>query len=774
MTKPDANRRGAKGVVTSQFHRQSPEEGDGRQNDHAKSRIHGLTVKLLAGSPIQTVRPDKRHCLESSLRKHGAVIQRMSARVAILSPGLWRKRDYVGRLSGLKPCFAAPPVVPRNVSAVAGWGYKPTAIRARKFAEHRGLPYLAFEDGFIRSVQPGPVEVPQSIIMDDIGIYYDATRPSRLEQLLLDGTKLDHADTERAKRAIELLRKNRLSKYNDATPFPDKAPRFVSKDRSARVLLLDQTKGDASISGGLACSSTFEQMVACAVKENPRSEIIVKLHPEVVTGRKEGYLARLALQHDVTILSDPVNPWLLLEEVGKVFTVSSQLGFEALLAGCEVVCFGVPFYAGWGLTDDRQPIPRLRRQRSLLEIVDVVYFRYCQYFCAWTGRSIDFFTAAEQLMFRRDHYHKNSRPMIAHGITAWKRPLVRGMLSGAAGAPEFISGLDAALTQAKCRQAAIVAWGSKARSIRTRVTGAEVPLITVEDGFLRSVGLGANFVPALSLVFDNSGIYYDPANPSDLELILQETEFQPSDIDKAVRLRRRIVDAQLTKYNLASKTDLPDLPTDRPVILVPGQVADDESIRLGAANLFASEPLSVGGANLALLKAVRLRHPDAHLIYKPHPDVEAGLRAGKIDYSTAAGLADLVYSGGSLPSLFPVISQVETATSLAGFEALLRGISVVTHGQPFYAGWGLTEDLNPPARRARRLTIDQLVAGALLLYPHYLDPYTRTACPVEIVVNAIAAARSQKSTRSDRMMGFLRMLFAKGRYLSVKTFGRNG
>ena len=60
-------------------------------------------------------------------------------------------------------------------------------------------------------------------------------------------------------------------------------------------------------------------------------------------------------------------------------------------------------------------------------------------------------------------------------------------------------------------------------------------------------------------------------------------------------------------------------------------------------------------------------------------------------------------------------------TSLVGFEALLRGLPVVTYGQPFYAGWGLTRDHAPLARRTRRLSLDELVAGALLRYPRYVN-----------------------------------------------------
>ncbi|NNE23671.1 MAG: capsular polysaccharide biosynthesis protein [Rhizobiales bacterium] len=675
------------------------------------------------------------------------------------------------QLTGQRPFLAKPSIIARNVSAIAGWGHKHTAASAIALAEARKLPYVAFEDGFLRSVRPGPQEAPQSIIMDTVGIYYDAREPSALEEMLAGDHQLDAAGRDRATRAIAVLRENRLSKYNDAPPFPDTGP--PPKDRKQRVLVIDQTRGDASIEGGLADASSFEAMFHASLTENPGAEIIVKLHPEVVSGKKAGYLADLARQQPVTILAEPVNPWLMLEQVGKVYTVSSQLGFEALLAGCTVVCFGAPFYAGWGLTDDRQAIPRRNRKRSLLDVMDAAYLRYCHYFCAWTGRPIDFFTAAAQLIFRRDHYHRQSVPVICYGITLWKRPAVRAMLSGRAGDPQFVSSLNGAIATAKTEGAAIATWGSTARKIRACTSAAGVDLTTIEDGFLRSVGLGANFVPARSLVFDRTGIYFDPSAPSDLETLLQETDFDDAVLARAAALRERIVAAQLTKYNVDGSAVLPDLPADREIILVPGQVADDESIRLGAARLFAAEALSAGGANLALLKAVRERNRDATIIYKPHPDVEAGLRAGRIEHGIAAGLADIVFTQGSLLSLFPVISRVETATSLTGFEALLRGLEVVTHGQPFYAGWGLTDDLDPVTRRTRKLDLDQLVAATMLLYPVYYDPHTRSACPADTVLEDFIQAKGRQTPGLTRAANSLKKLFARSRYQVVKTFRRN-
>ena len=181
---------------------------------------------------------------------------------------------------------------------------------------------------------------------------------------------------------------------------------------------------------------------------------------------------------------------------------------------------------------------------------------------------------------------------------------------------------------------------------------------------------------------------------------------------------------------------------------MPGQVEDDLSIRFGAGEV---------RTNLGLLARVRAANPDAFIIYKPHPDVVAGHRIGAVPDSEARRFADLVVSNGSTDRLLAVSHEVHTMTSLAGFEALLRGLRVVVYGRPFYAGWGLTTDL-PPFDRGRRLSLDQLVAGALILYPRYLDPLTRLPCGPEILIERLERPelwRAGPLVRARRLQGLL-------------------
>ncbi|MEM9844359.1 MAG: capsular polysaccharide biosynthesis protein, partial [Pseudomonadota bacterium] len=166
--------------------------------------------------------------------------------------------------------------------------------------------------------------------------------------------------------------------------------------------------------------------------------------------------------------------------------------------------------------------------------------------------------------------------------------------------------------------------------------------------------------------------------------------------------------------------------------------------------------------NLALLEAARRAHPDAVLLYKPHPDVEAGLRPGTV---SDTALRDL--GATALPRTDPVlllqeVQAVWTMTSLLGFEALIRGVPVTTLGAPFYAGWGLTEDLGevPKDRRHARPTLQGLVHAALIDYPRYVDPLSGLHCPVETVVDRLSTGDVAHPGALNRLLSKLQGAFA--------------
>jgi capsule polysaccharide modification protein KpsS len=213
---------------------------------------------------------------------------------------------------------------------------------------------------------------------------------------------------------------------------------------------------------------------------------------------------------------------------------------------------------------------------------------------------------------------------------------------------------------------------------------------------------------------------------------LSEARFTDEELTRAKALRERIVATGISKYNVGVKRRVGPPPDDeRDVVLVVGQVEDDASIQLGCLDVRRNEDL---------LRATRLARPHAYVLYKPHPDVVSGNRRDTLPLHVANRLCDEVVVDASLADCLAVADEVHTMTSLVGFEALLRQKRVEVYGQPFYAGWGLTKDRHPHPRRARRLSLDELVAGVLLRYPRYVHPVTKRYTTPERVVAMFGSA----------------------------------
>jgi capsular polysaccharide export protein len=220
----------------------------------------------------------------------------------------------------------------------------------------------------------------------------------------------------------------------------------------------------------------------------------------------------------------------------------------------------------------------------------------------------------------------------------------------------------------------------------------------------------------LSWVADSIGIYFDSTGPSQLEQILQETDFSASLLKRAKALQREIISRGVTKYNVSPKPWLrTHRAAGRKLILVPGQAETDASLRYGAPAI---------RSNLELLAAVRRSHPDAFLVYRPHSSTLAEHQGRAPVEREFAQLADETITEAPMGQLLEEVDEVHTITSLAGFEALIREKAVTTYGQPFYAGWGLSKDYHAPPHRTRRLSLPELIAGSLILYPLYISHVT--------------------------------------------------
>lgn len=366
---------------------------------------------------------------------------------------------------------------------------------------------------------------------------------------------------------------------------------------------------------------------------------------------------------------------------------------------------------------EMEALLRVLVQRHLLSSVG--------YHDPFTGEPTSPLALLEILAGWRDLIEFNRPLAAAFGFAHWKRDTVDPLLWGGRAVP-FLPARASELDRL-APDAAIAVWKARVSpAFLDRLERGPWRIVEVEDGFIRSAGLGADCVPPLSIVVDDLGVHYDPSHPSRLEQILATGTFSQTELDRARRLRDWLVSAGISKYGVADETALSRPGGGRRHILVTGQVEDDRSVRFGS---------SAVRTNLALLQKVRECDPGAWIVYRPHPDVEAGHRRGAIPPQTTLCYADSIDATSPISALIAMVDEVHVITSLAGFEALLQGKAVTTYGTPFFAGWGLTRDLGAPSpRRGVTRTLDELVAAVLLRYPRYLDPVTNLPATAEILV----------------------------------------
>ncbi|EIP5773841.1 capsular polysaccharide biosynthesis protein [Campylobacter jejuni] len=614
-----------------------------------------------------------------------------------------------------------------------GWGRKKSGSKAMNLAKKHKAKFILLEDGFIRSLNLGVENSPSfSMVKDDIGIYYDATAPSKLENLL-NTYEFKDKELKQAKKAIELIKKYKISKYNNNLDIPDD---YFQKDEK-RILIITQTANDASLEFGLAKDFKTVDMIKDAIKENPDSKIYIKIHPDVLSGKKQSDLDINSLPKECILISENFNPIALLEFFDKVYTKTSGMGFEALMLGCECVCYGVPFYAGWGLTQDKQACKRRIQKRSLEEVFYAAYILYSEYFNPYLNQKSNIFDTIQTLAKYKDIEKVNSNRLFMLGFTLWKRHFIKPFFKAKDNEIIFLNSLKSLAGYKLKENDKFFIWGKRIdyNALKTTLIKKAqddnllhfTPKIyLVEDGFIRSISLGSDLTRPFSLIVDDKGLYIDPNKPSKLEELLQNEIFDENMLNRAKNIIKILLENRFSKYNGLKHENLKiNAKIGQKIILIPAQVEDDASMILGGFGL----------STLDLLKEVRAKNQDAYIIFKPHPDVLSGNRVGLKDETLILEFCDEIVKDCSIDSAIKIADEIHTITSTSGFDALLRAKKVFTYGMPFYAGWGLTKDKHKCERRTRKLSLEELVAGALITYPRYINPKTKTLCEIEVCLD---------------------------------------
>lgn len=590
----------------------------------------------------------------------------------------------------------------------ASWGYSRYGQYAHKKAQIYKKPLIYLEDGFLRSPFVSSISNQgYSLVIDHQAPYYDCHVKTDLEALIYT-KKLSDKMRHDAQRAMDYFTQHKLGKFsitNDKNTA--NIPRGFTENS---ILLIDQVQGDLSLEYGGVTDEIPFNMVETIRKENPNQTIFLKLHPEVLKGHKKGCFDFLHNDPDIICITE-CNLVDLLEKKPHMYVLTSLAGFEGLLHGAKVTIFGMPWYAGYGITDDRHPdidiIKKRRIQTDLQTLFYCAYIEYSHYIDPETQKTVDIMTMMQFFARIKRHIKMLSGHIIAVGIRPWKKKDFYPWVKTPFNQVDYGNSYQAISRKIKNTgedNVKIVVWGYKCPKVVEKIqqTYPSIPIIRCEDGFIRSYGLGSDFFAPLSLCFDRHNLYYVHTDTEKSELF----HILNANIDhkRAENLQKTIIDQQITKYNIETTHDI-HIEIDKEIIFVAGQVSGDASLKYGGL------PIELQN-DYELLKRVCRENPDAYILYKPHPDVSIGNRKKGHKDNLCHEFYDEIVIDKSIISCIQAADKVVVLTSQVGFDALIRGKKVEAYGQPFYKPFTLKED------------ILQLIYSALIEYPLYMDKKT--------------------------------------------------
>lgn len=613
------------------------------------------------------------------------------------------------------PTLVGMPIKPysrsaKDVHSIVCWGYKPSSRKAEKLSTKRDLQLLRLEDGFITHLPGCPTKL--SVCCDSQGMHYSDT--SDLHALC---TKIrSDQELKRAQAAIAFKNAHFISKYNHnpVTSFNQLA------SQKRYILIADQVSDDESVKHSNATVETYLQMIMDALDEHQEHDVLINIHPDNKKKKPFSSLIPNALRVELSrnervhFINTPINAIQLVSQCDYVYTISSLIGFEAVLLDKQVKVYGSPFYAGYGLTEDVQTPYKVSLSKEA--VFYAAYIDYCTYINPFSKERCELEDVMEMIAV-------NIRCMpltqvIIKKPSLWKRNFLKRFLA-------HYSLLEPAFSSTFYN----AEWGYTRDSECT---------LSIEDGFVRSVGLGSSLILPSSLVVDRGGIYYDFRSDSELQKILNTRQFTQRELERSERIVDYLREHKISKYNLSNQQV--QTPT-KPYVLVPGQVESDKS-------LIAS---GCGYKNADAVKIAKERYPDHIVVYRPHPDVVYN-GVSQQDETRASELADITTTQGDIIQWIENAAGVVTITSNSGFEAILRDIPVYCLGYPYYYGYGLTQSEVSLPNRNRQLDIFMLVAGVLICYPRYIDNGSGLFCRVEEILSTLQSSKRPDNVASSKLL----------------------
>lgn len=547
-------------------------------------------------------------------------------------------------------------------------------------------------------------------------VYYNLKKESNIESLLRSYWVPTEEEWQTAHLAIQMINKYGITKYNEYPHVSESTMRGVGYQN---ILLVDQPIDDESVVLGNADEQTFNDMLLYAFDNYQYANIYVKLHPDTIDGKKEGYLQKLLLKHglndhpSIKLIDTHCNITSLFHFINDIFVVTSQVGFEALIRNKNVICFGTPFYSGWGLTTDMQTLSYPKPERSLMDLFVALVLQHTLYLNPFTGKKGTILDLLEYVSLQQRH---NNKKNVAFYNTA------------------FIErkNIDLLLNVDKQNFSAI----TKAKQIPKHIddfiltdkksTFQEVEPLKyrafLSDGFLFSDRVNDENV--LSLIVDHNGPFYDPKAQSDLDYMLNHetyTDYEKNCAEQfLIDLRGKFLMDMIEQDSGNALSEKKK--ENKKVVFIPGQREEDDMTFVGGDITIPSD--------YELLVAILQKVENSLIIYKP----AQGSKFKKLNDLSKGGLVNLtslvkerkntfVFEfDASISHCIEVSDEVHLLNHTCGLEAIIKGKRVVTYGLPFYGGLGLTEDKQKFPREKREISLEEFALAVYMLYPRYKLP----------------------------------------------------
>lgn len=576
----------------------------------------------------------------------------------------------------------------------------------------------------------------------------------------------------------------------DASPY-----KLFTPGGRKRVVIIDQSrKSKQELKKVFAREESFKQMVLDAKEQHPGAAFFLLQPPSVLQGKKKGYLKKFALENGIEIISEQVSSFSILAQADEVYTVSAKIGFDAVLLGKTVHCYGLPFYAGWGLTKDKVACSRRNIKVKKEELFAAICLFFTRYLHPITGEPSHFQAFVRLILLQVPQLFENKRFIACINFDEKQKAFFSKMYKHAD--IRFMKeeqGIEAASNNRG------MVYTAEEPTEELRKKCGNIPLVHVRPGAFDRL---YNQQKMVSLCFE--GGPYPP-----LEKILQIKTMTENDLLRARLLRQFLLELSSFREHY----DYANVQKGQDVIVIignadlaPKKMSDSAVLQEGSGNLDKkgrpyhsfSLPLSDDGK---LIEYIRKKRPEAYIVYcrqnndtkvpveildladelipfaRPSDFVPLELlgftketcsqsaKSGKSaeDEFECAGVeliddidvsrwnkkqvrakrflekASAMTKAENTFCIFncPItqvdghLLEIHTYDSHLGIDALAIPLQVYTYGWPYYGGWGLTHDAAQYSLRNRKLNFEQILAGAFITQPRYFDSENNIYCESE-------------------------------------------